>query len=200
MKEPNNNSFSEFQYEQLISFCAFKNSQNFAYLNLAAEIANAVLLILLKESQTDGFNVLIQDYAQALYPKAVEKVFASYQRSIFKSCFAQTRDMEISHDIAQEDNPAVANIVKAVSNYPNPFNPSTTIRYSVPKDGGVNLFIYNTRGQLVRTLVNERRKKGNYTVIWNGKDNSGNTVSSGVYFSRILSNGKSRTSKMLMMK
>lgn len=87
-----------------------------------------------------------------------------------------------------------------LSNYPNPFNPTTTIRYTVPKDGNVNICIYNTRGQLVTTLVNERKDKGSYTIVWNGKDNNGNAASSGVYFTRILSNGKSHTSKMLMMK
>lgn len=87
-----------------------------------------------------------------------------------------------------------------LSNYPNPFNPTTTIRYTVPKDGDVRLSIYNTRGQLVTILVNERKDKGSYTIVWNGKDNNGIAASSGVYFTRILSNGKSHTSKMLMMK
>lgn len=99
-----------------------------------------------------------------------------------------------------EDDELTAIDILQLSNYPNPFNPTTTIRYTVPKDGDVRLSIYNTRGQLVTTLVNERKDKGSYTIVWNGKDNNGNAASSGVYFTRILSNGKSHTSKMLMMK
>jgi hypothetical protein len=99
-----------------------------------------------------------------------------------------------------EDDELTAIDTLQLSNYPNPFNPTTTIRYTVPKDGDVRLCIYNTRGQLVTTLVNERKDKGSYTIVWNGKDNNGKAASSGVYFTRILSNGKTHTSKMLMVK
>ncbi len=88
----------------------------------------------------------------------------------------------------------------AVSNYPNPFNPTTTIRYTVPKDGNVRLCIYNTRGQLITTLVNEQKNLGIHSVVWNGNDNNGNKVSSGIYFTRIIADGKTLTSKMLMLK
>jgi hypothetical protein len=67
-------------------------------------------------------------------------------------------------------------------NYPNPFNSETTIRYSVKESGLVQLNIYSTTGQLVRTLVNEKKPSGDYFVKWDGKDGSGELVSSGVYF------------------
>jgi hypothetical protein len=88
----------------------------------------------------------------------------------------------------------------AVSNYPNPFNPTTTIRYTVPKDGDVRLCIYNTRGQLITTLVNEHKNLGIHSVVWNGLDDNGNKVSSGLYFTRIVTDGKTLTAKMLMLK
>lgn len=87
-----------------------------------------------------------------------------------------------------------------VSNYPNPFNPSTTIRYTVPDDGDVKINVYNTRGQLVTTLVNERKDRGAYSLIWNGKDKNGNQVSSGVYYTKVTTGGKSVTAKMLLLK
>jgi len=87
-----------------------------------------------------------------------------------------------------------------VTNYPNPFNPSTTINYNVPVDGEVSLTIYNSRGQLVNTLVSEPKTKGNYLVVWNGRDSSGNSVASGLYFTRLVSGGKSISKKMLLMK
>src|SRR5204862_573609 len=65
-------------------------------------------------------------------------------------------------------------------NYPNPFNPSTTIRYSLPTDSYVKLSIYNMLGQEISTLVNQRKGAGVYTVSWDASN-----VSSGVYFYRL---------------
>lgn len=87
-----------------------------------------------------------------------------------------------------------------LSNYPNPFNPTTTIRYTVPQNGDVNIYIYNTRGQLVKTLVNDHKTAGSHSVIWDGKDDNGNAASSGVYFYRMVTPDKVLTNKMLMIK
>ncbi len=92
-------------------------------------------------------------------------------------------------------------IVTAVyPNYPNPFNPETTIKYSLHTPSQVRLDIYNMKGQHVRTLVNETKASGNHSVIWNGKDSSGNSVSSGVYFYKMQSGTYSSTHKMILMK
>ncbi|MEL6824357.1 MAG: FlgD immunoglobulin-like domain containing protein, partial [Calditrichota bacterium] len=91
-------------------------------------------------------------------------------------------------------------------NYPNPFNPSTTIRYQLPERSDVKLFIYNMLGQKVRTLVNTEENLGFYTVEWNGLNDTGQQVASGVYIMRFeaasLSNGQgfSRSSKMILLK
>ena len=87
-----------------------------------------------------------------------------------------------------------------LANYPNPFNPSTTISYSIPADGNVNVSIYNVKGQLVNTLVSEYKSKGNYQIVWQGKDSNGRSVASGLYFARLVSGGKSISGKMLLMK
>ncbi len=87
-----------------------------------------------------------------------------------------------------------------LNNYPNPFNPSTRICLNVPKDGKVSLSIYNIKGQKVKTLLNETLSKGSHEVIWNGTDQHGHTVSSGVYFARIEQQGNASVRKMLMMK
>jgi hypothetical protein len=85
-------------------------------------------------------------------------------------------------------------------NYPNPFNPSTTIKYSVKEKAHVSLKIYNVAGQLVRTLVNGDMNAGAYTETWNGRSNSGNTVSSGVYFYKLVTKNFSITKKMVLLK
>jgi len=87
-------------------------------------------------------------------------------------------------------------------NYPNPFNPSTTIAYDIPegKEVFVRLNVYNIRGQLVRTLVNETINEGSYKIEWDGKDNNGRYTASGVYFYRIQAGEFSQTRKMVILK
>jgi hypothetical protein len=87
-------------------------------------------------------------------------------------------------------------------NYPNPFNPSTTIAFDIPenKEAHVRLNVYNIRGQLVRTLVNETMDEGSYKIEWDGKNNNGRSVASGVYFYRIVAGEFSKTRKMVILK
>ena len=87
-------------------------------------------------------------------------------------------------------------------NFPNPFNPSTTIAFDIPegKEVSVRLNVYNMRGQLVRTLVNELKSEGSYQIQWDGTDNYGRRVSSGVYFYRITTGEFSQTRKMVILK
>jgi len=87
-----------------------------------------------------------------------------------------------------------------LSNYPNPFNPTTTIAYQLPKNGKVRLDIYNLKGQHVTTLVDEAKVAGSHTAIWNGTDSSGSSVASGVYLYRLSFDGNNQTNKMLLMK
>ncbi|MBN2830592.1 MAG: T9SS type A sorting domain-containing protein, partial [Candidatus Cloacimonetes bacterium] len=87
-----------------------------------------------------------------------------------------------------------------ISNYPNPFNPETTISYTLPTNQNVSLKIYNLRGQLVRELVKERQAEGSQSIIWDGKDEKGKVVASGLYLSRISTDNKQETHKMLLLK
>lgn len=85
-------------------------------------------------------------------------------------------------------------------NYPNPFNPTTVIGYSLSVDRFTTLTVYDILGRTVRTLVNERQQAGNYSVNWDGRNNSGRAVSSGIYFYRLQAGEFMRTRRMLMMK
>ena len=85
-------------------------------------------------------------------------------------------------------------------NYPNPFNPTTEIAYSLPEASKVTLKIYNITGQLVKTLVNDYKEAGNYKVIWDGRNNSGQKVAAGVYFYQIRTDKFTQTKKMVMLK
>jgi FlgD Ig-like domain len=85
-------------------------------------------------------------------------------------------------------------------NYPNPFNPSTTIKYQLTQDSKVNLTIYNLQGQVVRTLVNDNVAAGFQSISWNGKNEMGQTVATGMYVYRIQAGSFVSVKKMLMLK
>jgi hypothetical protein len=86
-------------------------------------------------------------------------------------------------------------------NYPNPFNPSTTIPFSLARDTRVALRVYNVRGQLVRTLLDEPMKAGaDYSVVWDGHDDRGTPVASGVYFYHMVTDRWAKTNKMVLLK
>ena len=112
-----------------------------------------------------------------------------------------------------ESDPAEATIVTAApetpklanftlhQNVPNPFNPSTTIRYELANAGGrVRLQIFDVSGRLVKTLVDEVQGAGENSVRWEGRDDSGRRVATGAYFYRLTSPGFTQTRKMVMLK
>ena len=85
-------------------------------------------------------------------------------------------------------------------NYPNPFNPSTTIPFSLAEPSQVLLTIYNVKGQRVKTLLNEMKDFGRHTVNWDGKNDHGLKVSSGVYYYRLKAGKRVFTKKLILMK
>ena len=85
-------------------------------------------------------------------------------------------------------------------NYPNPFNPTTTIRYGLPEDSNVSLVIYDVRGQVVQTVASEHQSAGWYDVVWNGQTAEGKTISTGIYFARLVTGEYSQVIKMLYLK
>ena len=90
--------------------------------------------------------------------------------------------------------------VLSVSNYPNPFNPRTTVNYTVPSHGRVSVTVYDAHGVNVATLFDGERDAGAYTAVWDGRANSGVSAASGIYFARIVHNGSTRTKKMVLLK
>ncbi|MCE7749739.1 MAG: T9SS type A sorting domain-containing protein, partial [Candidatus Heimdallarchaeota archaeon] len=95
----------------------------------------------------------------------------------------------------------IPEVVTLHHNYPNPFNPNTTISFSIPDADKVNISIFNIKGQLVRTLVDKNYERGIHEVLWNGRDDSGRSVSSGLYLYKLKVNGKSESvKKMLLLK
>ena len=85
-------------------------------------------------------------------------------------------------------------------NYPNPFNPVTNLDFSIPKRSNVTLRVFNMMGQEVITLINEKKSYGNYSIAWNGLDNEGLNVASGVYFAELRTRNARSITKMLLLK
>ena len=85
-------------------------------------------------------------------------------------------------------------------NHPNPFNPQTSIEYSIPEKGKVMLHIYNLKWQCIRTLVNGIQDPGVYNILWDGRDDQGKETSSGIYFYRLILGQATDTRKMILLK
>ncbi|NIO28947.1 MAG: T9SS type A sorting domain-containing protein, partial [Candidatus Latescibacteria bacterium] len=86
-------------------------------------------------------------------------------------------------------------------NYPNPFNPVTTLRYDVPSPGSVvSIVIYNIKGQAVKRLMNQYKAPGFHSIAWNGKDDRGESVASGIYFVQMKAEGFRQTRKLVLLK
>jgi len=99
------------------------------------------------------------------------------------------------------ENPVATPVLSILKqNYPNPFNSETSITVNLPKSGKADLSIYNTKGQLVKTLVNGFVFKGEQKLTWKGTDNYGNVVAGGLYFYKLKCDGKTETRKMMLIK
>lgn len=101
---------------------------------------------------------------------------------------------------ARTPNLALPTEFSLSQNVPNPFNPSTQVSFALPTAAKVNLSIYNVLGQHVKTLVDTDMRAGYQTVTWDGTDNTGHTVASGVYFYKLNAGDFTATKKMLMLK
>ena len=88
---------------------------------------------------------------------------------------------------------------KLCLNYPNPFNPTTTISYDISEEARVKIALCKTLGQQIRILVKDSKNSGKYQVTWDGKDIANNSVPSGIYFYRLEIDGKSVAARKMML-
>lgn len=112
-------------------------------------------------------------------------------------------ESESSNVISLTDNTQIEIIPTVTAlkkNYPNPFNPETTIHFDLAQDSKVEIVIFNSKGQKVKTLIHEFRKAGSHKVIWNGKDDNMHNCGSGIYFYNMKSGKYTSTGKMILMK
>jgi len=101
--------------------------------------------------------------------------------------------------LSEKEETVIPVIYELEQNYPNPFNPETTIRYRMPESGIVNITVYNTMGQKIKTLVNSNRKAGTFEVKWDGTREDGSFVGSGMYIIRMKAAGFTSARKVLFI-
>ena len=111
--------------------------------------------------------------------------------------FTITFDLTI---VAVEENDGLPTRFAVHQNYPNPFNPATVLRYDMPQAGHVTINIYNILGKNVRTLLDENVAAGYQKAVWNGLDNEGRPVSSGIYFYQVKADTKMATKRMVLLR
>ncbi len=119
---------------------------------------------------------------------------AAGNTSEFSACYEITTTVSVSSGIELPTEFAL------YENYPNPFNPTTTIKYELPEATEISLIIYNLQGQSVRTLVSTSLPAGSYTVDWDGRNDKGMQMSSGAYLLKIEAGSFIKTRKMMLMK
>ena len=86
------------------------------------------------------------------------------------------------------------------NNYPNPFNPVTTLRYDLPEDALVNITIYDIMGRIVRTLINSQQNAGFKSIQWNANNDAGSPLSAGLYLYKVETDNFVQTRKMILLK
>jgi hypothetical protein len=128
------------------------------------------------------------------YIYAIEAIFPGnmYSEAAFSN------ELYVEYNSAEDEGLIL--VTELSGNYPNPFNPVTTIQFSISIPGHVQLDIYNVKGQLVKTLVNASLEPDRYKLTWEGTDNKNREMSNGVYFYRLRTDSYTKTKKMILLK
>lgn len=136
-----------------------------------------------------------------LFDGHIELILSSEEHdfAIYRSVFDMRYEPASTTDV-DEHSLKLRSSFMLSDNYPNPFNPSTAIEYSLYARSAVRIKIFDAVGRLVRTLVDRVQPAGDYTVYWDGKDDDGNPTSSGIYFCRMNTGIFSDSRKMLLLK
>jgi hypothetical protein len=138
---------------------------------------------------------IVSGRAEGLYYYEVRAMDAQGQWSGYSN-----RERAVVHPNVGITEPLLPSALTLNQNYPNPFNPTTTISFSLPHKSYAELDVYSITGAKINTLLNSQLAAGNYNIIFTGKDDNGKSLSTGVYFYRLVVNGQILTRKMILLK
>ena len=156
-----------------------------------------------------GYNIyrndeLIDTVSETIYTDAdlADGTYTYFITSVFLEEFESDPTETLSFEIQQSggSDDSLIPVETSLSIYPNPFNPQTNIQYCLSENSEVKITIYNIKGEKIYDLLNERKTSGTYNIIWNGIDNSGKQVTSGMYFIKLLTEHEIKTKKVIMLK
>jgi hypothetical protein len=149
--------------------------------------------------EIDGGNVLKGQDTTSVYLAPGAHTIVLHAEDELGRESTDTMDVVVDTGSGIDDGPRGLNRLDV--NYPNPFNPTTTIRFEVAATGRATLRIYDVQGRLITTLVDDVRERGiEYRVTWDGRDDDGRAVASGVYFARLEAAGFAQTRKMVLLR
>ncbi|HGY55589.1 MAG TPA: T9SS type A sorting domain-containing protein [Caldithrix abyssi] len=155
-----------------------------------SNIAGIVFEGLFPDGQAKGKLIYLAVPFETIYPEDKRIEFMSMAFDFFEGKITDIKSIDAKAPLSFE----------LYQNYPNPFNPSTTIRYQLPKGEEVQLIIYNSLGQKVRTLVAAHLSAGTYETVWNGRNDAGQLVASGVYVYRLKAGKNVQIRRMVFLK
>jgi len=135
-------------------------------------------------------------------PSFVDVAVSAENHSYYVTAIYTTGESGPSNTLQVNSGSDIVSVVvtSLAGNYPNPFNPSTTIAFDMAHEGYVSIEVYNVKGQRIKEVISGRYKAGSHKVIWNGDDSAGQPVGSGVYFYRMTTAGYSSVQKMMLLK
>jgi hypothetical protein len=142
-------------------------------------------------------DVTVPDDPNAIALSARIHVYSRFTGTIY---FDDLEVVKVGSTTGVSDGKVIPAKFQVYQNYPNPFNPSTTISYSIPSGSFVTLKVYDILGREVKTLISAQQAPGVYNMVWNGDNNYGSKVSSGIYIYRVVAGSKIQTKKMILMK
>tara|TARA_B100001029_G_scaffold41239_1_gene32144 strand:- start:280 stop:819 length:540 start_codon:yes stop_codon:yes gene_type:complete len=156
----------------------------------------------LRGSIPDGLQIAVVDIAErnVSYSLLEQGIMINKNSNLSYDLKLVAGDLDYVNRTAEEILSNIPSEFSLGQNYPNPFNPLTKMDYTLPKRSRVNISIYNVLGQEIVTLVNEEQSYGYHSIAWNGTDQMGRAMASGVYFTRMVSETFSQTKKMLLLK
>jgi hypothetical protein len=203
----------------LSSFTAIQTSNNLAQINWVTASESSVLGYNLyraeSENQTDALRVTATmiEATNSATGNNYSYVDAEVEFNIEYHYWLQTNDLDgttemfgpVTVKISSQENNDIEEMLlgtQMFANYPNPFNPSTTISFSVAESQDVTIDVYNVKGQLVKRVFNSNVAEINvkHSVVWNGQDSDGQSVASGIYFTIMKAGNKKFTNKAILLK
>jgi len=133
-------------------------------------------------------------------PDMVDGFYTYFIEAVYEYGISDMMHTEVLIVVSTEEEPIVPIVTELLGNYPNPFNPDTNIQFNMSEAGLVTIEIYNVRGQRIRSLVNDQFDAGTHSVIWNGRDDNGREVSSGLYLYIMRTGDYHSVRRMTLMK